>query len=217
MTELLAIETAFLARTEVKAALQIKTIKTLLGQITNGQKKKFEQSLLLSKAVSDAVEWYRSEAGQASLNEAGITWTTEQFGNKVFGWQRSFFYKMVKVGGIEAEKVEAFKLACDQLEAAGKDANRSIEGLIKYANTAAATTTTDSEGGDEDSEGGEGEADSEAAASVERATAVFTMTYKREEGNVSIRVMSDGSVKTTNDKEDIRAALHFLTAALANN
>jgi hypothetical protein len=162
--------------------------------------------LQLSKAVLEAVNWYRSTEGQSSLNESGITWTTEQFGQKVFGWQRSFFYKMIKVGGLETEKVDNFKTACDTLEASGKDANRTIEGLIKFANGANATTEGE----------GEGEGEGEEGASVERVETIFTLTYKREEGNVSVRIASDGTIKTTNDKEAIQAAIDFLTTQLSN-
>jgi hypothetical protein len=95
MSTLLAIESAFLRQSDVASALNLSEIRSIQRTIQNGQKKKFEQSLTLSHHVRTAFEWFQSEGGKAKLREEGITWTTEQFGQKVFGWQKSFFYKLI--------------------------------------------------------------------------------------------------------------------------
>ena len=86
MSNLLAIETAFLRLPEVATALNLQEVRSIQRTIQNGQKKKFEQSLALSHHVRKAFEWFQSEGGKAKLSEEGITWTTEEFGKKVFGW-----------------------------------------------------------------------------------------------------------------------------------
>lgn len=203
MTQLLAIETAFLSKAEIKQALNLTEVRNLQRTLTNGQKKKFELTLQLSKVVGASVTWFKSEEGKAKCNEEGIKWSTEEFGNKVFGWQKSYFYKVIKASGLEAELVETFKAKCDEVEAEGKDANRTLEGLLKFAKQT-------SEGGAT----GEGEGEGEGEANVERAETVFTMTYKTSEGNVSVRIDSNNVIKTTNSIAEIEAAIKFLSSQL---
>lgn len=196
MSQLLAIETAFLRLPEVSQALNLSEVRSIQRTIQNGQKKKFEQSVTLSKHVKYAFEWFNSESGKAKLSEEGITWTAEQFGQKVFGWQKSFFYKLVKVANVPNEVVETFKAKCDEVERNGEDPNRSVEGLLKFAKAAEETN--------EEGEEGEG-------AEVEtRSQTIFTMTLKHPDGNISVRINEAGELKTTNTPEQIREAVAFL-------
>ena len=207
MSNLLSIETAFLNRSEIKQALNLTEVRSLQRTLTNGQKKKFEQTLQLSKAVLVAVQWYRSEEGKATLREDGIEWSTEEFGNKVFGWQKSYFYKVIKAGELQAEVVETFKTKCDEVEQAGQQANRSLEGLLKFAKQ---VETGSTEGG----QGEEGEGEQEEAQVEVRPEVVFTLSFKRPEGNVSVRITSQAEVKTTNSREEIEQAIAFLISQL---
>jgi hypothetical protein len=202
MSNLLAIESAFLRQTDVASALNLSEIRSIQRTIQNGQKKKFEQSLALSQHVRKAFEWFNSEGGKAKLREEGITWTTEQFGQKVFGWQKSFFYKLVKVANVSAEVVETFKTKCDEVERSGDEPNRSVEGLLKFAKASEETA----------SEGGEGE---EGAEVETRSTTIFTLTFKHPDGNISVRIDDAGQIKTTNTGEQIRGAINFLLDAIA--
>ena len=59
------------------------------------------------------------------------------FINRVFGWQKSFGYKMNKVGKLateDAQVVTKFKRKCTTAENNGEDAKRTIEELLKFAN-----------------------------------------------------------------------------------
>ena len=209
MSNLLSIETAFLNRSEIKQALNLTEVRSLQRTLTNGQKKKFEQTLQLSKAVLVAVQWYRSEEGKSTLREEGIEWSTEEFGNKVFGWQKSYFYKVIKAGELQAEVVETFKTKCDEVEQAGQQANRSLEGLLKFAKQVETGSTEGGQG-----EAGEGEGEQEEAQVEVRPEVVFTLSFKRPEGNVSVRITSQAEVKTTNSREEIEQAIAFLIAQL---
>jgi hypothetical protein len=130
MPNLLAIESNFLRLPEVATALRLVEVRTIQRTITNAKKKKFEQSLTLAQHVKAAFEWFKSAEGQARFNEEGITWTAEDFGQKVFGWQKSFFYKMVKVANVPTEVVESYNTAADER---GEDAQRSVEELLSHA------------------------------------------------------------------------------------
>ena len=213
MTQLLQIEQNVLRMPEVAQALGLQEVRSVQRTITNAKKKKFEQTMALSALVVRGFEWFQSEAGQAKLREEGITWNTEEFAGKVFGWQKSYFYKVIKAGKLAAEVVDEFKSKCDEAEREGQEPDRSLAGLLKYAKqvdeVAAAGGQTE-EG--EEGEAGEGEAQIET-----RAQTIFTMTLKHPEGNISVRITDAGEVKTTNSKEQIMEAVAFLLASVNEN
>lgn len=209
MSTLLTIEAAFLSQANIQTAIDLRGIRGLQRTLANGQKKKFAQTLELSAKVVEAVNWFASEEGKTATAEAGIYWTNEQIGNKVFGWQKSYFYKVIKAGKLEATKVEQFNDLCDQAEARGEDPNRTLEGLLKFARLGGATAEEGgaTEEGEETEEGGE--------IGVEiRIPTIFTMTYKGGEKNVSIRINEAGAIATTNSTEEILEAIAFLTNSL---
>ena len=198
MSNLLAIETAFLNNAEVRTALNLTEIRTIQRGITNAKKKKFDQTLTLSALVVKAFEWFSSEQGKAKLNEEGLSWSNEEFFNKVFGWQKSFSYKVLKAGKLPTEVVDTFKVKCDELERQGEEPNRSLEGLLKFAKQVES-------GGEEGGEGAEVET---------RSATIFTLAFKHPEKNISVRIDDAGQVKTTNSREEIQEAVSFLLQSL---
>ncbi len=208
MSNLLSIESAFLNLPQVKQALNLQEIRAVQRTITNAKKKKFEQTLALSKLVTSAVDWFNSEDGKRACTEEGISWSNEEIGQKVFGWQKSFFYKVVKAGKLATEVVDTFKAKCDEAEAQGQEPNRSLEGLLKFAKV---VETTSNEGG----EGEDGESEGEAQVET-RIETILTFTYKSEGGNVSVRIDAEGNVKTTNSAEQIREAIAVLNFSIQN-
>jgi len=222
MSNLLQIESALLNLPTVKAGLNITEIRRVQRTLTNAQKSKFTNTINLSKLVVKAHEWFTSTEGKAVFNEEGVAWSNEEFGKKVFGWQKSYFYKVLKAGKLQDEVVDLFNTKCDEAEAEGQDPNRSLEGLLKFARAAAETTTTPAQGsGDEEETEGSGEGEgggSEAAVEV-RVPTILTLSFKASElqlgRNVSIRVDVNGQVTTGNTEEEINLALQFLSQAIA--
>jgi hypothetical protein len=214
MTNLLSIESSFLNLPQVKDALRLSEIRSVQRTITNAKKKKFEQTLALSKLVTAAVDWFSSEDGQRVCSEEGITWTNEEIGQKVFGWQKSFFYKVVKAGKLQPEIVDTFKVKCEEAETRGEEPNRSLEGLLKFAKQVETGTQASGEG--EEHEMGDAEMTGEAAEVEIRTATILTFTYKSEGGNVAVRIDSEGNVKTTNTDEQIREAIAVLNFSLQN-
>jgi len=204
-TNLLSIERSFLALTEVKQALNLQVINTLRRADSNAQKKKFENSLQLAKAVKQSFNWFSSEEGKAKCNEEGISWSNEEFFQKVFGWQKSFSYKLLKVGKLEDTIVEKFNQKCIEVEARGEEAVRSIENLLKFAKA----VEQGNEGGNEGEEGGEGEAEVET-----RSATIFTLAFKHPDKNISVRINEAGEIKTTNSRDEIMSAIAFLIDSL---
>jgi len=188
MSNLLTIERAFLSIPAVKQGLKLAEFKTIQRSVENAQKKKFDSTLDLSKVVLESFEWFKSAEGQALCSEEGISWSSEEFASKVFGFQKSFFYKLTRAGKLENHLVEEFKRKCTELESEGQTPNRSLEGLLKYAKEVEVGNTT---GGESKSEG-EGEGEGEAQVET-RPQVVFSLDYKPE--GIKIQVLSDGSVK----------------------
>lgn len=214
MQNLLSIEANFLNLSQVKAGLNLQEIRSVQRTITNAKKKKFEQTLTLSKLVSNAVEWFNSDEGKRICSEEGISWSNEEIGQKVFGWQKSFFYKVVKAGKLPQETVDTFKAKCDEIETQGEEPNRTLEGLLKYAKQVENNTQ---DGGESSEDGENGEGGENNTPQVEtRVETILTFTFKGENGNVSVRVNANGEVKTTNNYQDIINGVQVLLASVRN-
>lgn len=203
MSNLLSIESAFLNLPQVKQALNLSEIRSVQRTITNAKKKKFEQTLTLSKLVKSAVEWFNSEEGKQACNNEGISWSNEEIGLKVFGWQKSFFYKVVKAGKLAPEVIESFNTKCNEAEANSEEPNRSLEGLLKFAKVVEISAN-----------GGGGEEDGNEPEIEVRTQTILTLSYKTDEGNVAVRIDSEGKLKTQNTKEQILQAIAFLQFTL---
>jgi hypothetical protein len=216
MSNLLSIEQAFLSLPQVKQALNLQEIRAVQRTITNAKKKKFEQTLTLSKLVGSVVQWFGSEDGQRLCAEEGISWTNEQIGLKVFGWQKSFFYKVVKASKLKDEVVDTFKAKCDEAEAQGEEPQRSLEGLLKFAKQVENAPTGGGQG-----EGGEGEGEGEGeenAPQVEtRSQVVLSLSYKVDGQSLSVKVDTEGRVKITGGESSaVVDAIEFLYRSINN-
>ena len=216
MSNLLTIERAFLSIPAVKQGLKLAEFKTLQRNVENAQKKKFDSTLDLSKVVQGAFEWFKSNEGQALCSEEGISWSSEEFGNKVFGFQKSYFYKLTRAGKLATEVVDEFKRKCTELESEGQTPNRSLEGLLKYAKELEQGTSDSGQG--EGKGEGEGEGEGESEAQVEtRPQVVFSLTYKVDGQNLIVKIDNQGNVKTTGgETQSILDAIEFLYRSMNN-
>jgi len=212
MSNLLSIETAFLSQSEIKNALNLNDIKRIQRQITNAHKSKFGHTLNMAKLVVKAEQWFTSEEGKFKMQDAGLSWSKEEFGQKVFGWQKSFFYKVLKAGKLSEQIVDAFNTKCDEADAQGKDVDRSLAGLLKFAQDFNDVETIINE------ETGEEEISEEAIESAEvqeRVETIFTMSMKNPEGrNIAVRINANGELITRNDASEIAQAIAFLQSSM---
>ena len=188
MSNLLTIERNFLRIPEVATSLRLHDVQLIQRSITNAKKKKFEQSLALAEHVKHGFEWFKSAEGQAKFREEGITWTAEDFGSKVFGWQKSFFYKMLRVAQLPQEVVTAYT------EQANESSQRSVEELLSYAKQV-----------ESNPEGSGNEAQP-------RPQIVLSLTFNHPEGKTSLRINDAGEVKVTGNH--IQEAIQFLTSSI---
>tara|TARA_Y100000004_G_scaffold172806_1_gene210042 strand:+ start:53378 stop:54103 length:726 start_codon:yes stop_codon:yes gene_type:complete len=145
MRNLLDMERDFFSGTN---RVNFNRINGLLTTLSDSKKAKFDITVKLSKEVYKSFNWFNSDSGKEEMRIAGISMNAEQFGNKIFGWKKSYFYKMVKLGKVAEEQrglITRFKTECTRLESQGENVSRSLENMLKYANDSA--RTTDESGG----------------------------------------------------------------------
>ena len=209
---LLSIEQNFLNLPTVKSALNLTEVKRTQRSINNAHKSKFNHTMKLTALIKSAVEWFESDEGKDTLREEGIEWNKEAFGKKVFGYQKSFFYKLVKVANLDERIVDAFSSKCDEI---GTDANRSIAGLLDFSRDIDLDNLEVSEDAtEEEITEAENEAIESASVEQDRTNYLFVMTFKNPNGNnLSVRVDDQGNV-TGSNLEDISIATEFLINAI---
>tara|TARA_R110002126_G_scaffold253709_2_gene396828 strand:+ start:255 stop:899 length:645 start_codon:yes stop_codon:yes gene_type:complete len=212
MSELLSIETAFLNLPNVKASLKLTEVKKIQKSINNAHKSKFNHTLKLVTLIGDAVRWFSSDEGKAVLSDEGIEWSKEDFGKKVFGYQKSFFYKLLKVDALDERILAAFNTKCDAI---GDDANRSIAGLLEFSRGIDLDSLEHSEDAtEEEIADAEAELIEEASVAQERVNYLFVLSYKNPNGNnLSVRIDDQGNI-SGNNLEEILIAIEFLKDAL---
>jgi hypothetical protein len=104
-----------------------------LGSDGNSQTKKFENSIALSRLVVKTVEWLNGIEGKQWMRTNGKIWSTEEIGKNIFGWQKSFMYKMLRLGRLPDSVVLEYNQICKARTDAPTKYGRTIEDLLKFA------------------------------------------------------------------------------------
>lgn len=205
---LLPIERDFLALPAVKAALSLNDIRRGQRNVGNAQKRKFDHTIQLAAHVVAAYEWFKSPEGQAAFREQGLSWTMDDFAQKVFGWQKSYFHKVRKAGMLDARVVEAFVTKCMEI---GDNAKQTLAGLLEFSRDVD-VDSLDADATDEEV----AEAIEEAAVPQrEESTTMVTLSFRNPDGdNVAYRMETDGTLHTRNTKEQIIAVLALINASI---
>jgi hypothetical protein len=168
----------------------------------------------MGKLILKSIEFFESEEGKELFAEEGIQWTKAELGLKVFGWQKSFFYKVIKASKLDTRIVDAFKIKCEEVN----EASISIANLLKFAKTIDLDNLEHSEDAtSEEIEATENEAieSAEIETPVQDEPTILTFSFKNPAGkNVAIRVLASGEVITTNNNEEVIEAAKFMIATL---
>ena len=187
--------------------LNIKAIASLTTKESKANRQAFNYTLEAAHKVASSLSWWK-ETGKALAKEQGYTPTADQLSQDLYGWQKSFMYKMAKAGSLPSDTIESYVQACIAVEEQGKRAEWSIAALLKFAKAG------NEEGGGEegDEEGGE--------ATPEKVKPIITFTCRLADlgiadANLSLRIDADGNVTTTASADDIQKAINILTTALA--
>jgi hypothetical protein len=187
--------------------LGLAKIQKLQKAISNASDKKFQASLELAPYVLSAYRWYSSDEGKAQLKAEGIKWKVTDFSMAIFGWEKAQLHRMKDAGLILEENsalVEDFISQCDKLKSEGKRVEKSIKGLLDFADGNKAETSE----GD-----GDGDGDESKNTVKEKVSDIMNFSFRASAldmgKNVSLRIDSEGKQITTNTIEEIEQAFAF--------
>lgn len=221
MRNLLEIETGLLGSDAVKQGLQLTKVKSLQKSIKTAERTKFRKQLEMATLMRQGKEWFDKAETQLLFADQGIVWSADELADKVFECQKSWMYKCIKASNVAEDVVEIFEAQCKHLQDSGEKVKISIESLNQFAkayaenedvNVVDLQATADSVVEDTT-------ADSVAEDTTEDATettsdTIFTLSFKTDGGNVSVRYSHSEGLVTTNCHDDIRSAIAFLTEQL---
>jgi len=97
MNNLLNIEQQFISEQGETFAF-LTEIEALNKKFNNAKKNKFKTSIAIAVKCYEADAWFKLDSTKDSLEALNITWSTSDMQLKLFGFQRSFFGKLKKVG-----------------------------------------------------------------------------------------------------------------------
>lgn len=192
----------FLSLTEIKRALKLTEFRNLSkledkesDKVLNAQKSKLVTTLELSRIVNDGYEWFKGEEGKRLLKVANLSLNTEQFALKVYGYQRSYFYKLIKASKLTADTLNDYEAKCTELGTK----SRTLEELLKFAKNP-------------DTYGNEGEGEGEGE---DKENDKNIVTFATSNGDkIAFRITSKGILKSNNTKEQILAKLSEVMALI---
>ena len=194
MEHLSIIEQDFVTSSAVTSEINFASIFTAQLTAENAQKAKFDYSIHLAVKVADASAWYDKAETKALLKDNDIEWPNkETFFKRVFGWQTSYAYKMVKAGKLSNDVVDAFRAHCTRQEEAGEGSNRSIAGLLKFA---------------------QGETERPSKKPKALGTINIAKDGLNGEKGVSVRVNRDGSIEMNGEVIDETLSLDIAKVAM---
>lgn len=222
MRNLLEIETGLLGSDAVKDGLQLTKVKSLQKSIKTAERTKFRKQLEMSTLMRQGKEWFDKPETQLLFADQGIVWSADELADKVFECQKSWMYKCIKASNVAEDVVEIFERQCKHLQDSGERVKISIESLNQFAkayaededvNVADLQATDDSVVNDTTADDMFGEDTTEDATETTSDT-IFTLSFKTDSGNVSVRYSHSEGLVTTNSNDDIRNAIAFLTEQL---
>ncbi len=222
MRNLLEIETGLLSSDVVKQGLQLTKVKSLQKSIKTAERTKFRKSLEMATLMRQGKEWFDKPETQLLFAEQGIVWTIDELADKVFELSKSRMYRCIKASNVAEDVVQIFENQCKHLQDAGEKVEISIDALNQFAkayaededvNVADLQATSDSVVNDTTADDSVDEDTTEDATETTSDT-IFTLSFKRDSGNVSVRYSHSEGLVTTNSADDIRSAIAFLTEQL---
>ena len=181
---LLEIEAEFLGEN-----INLSQASSLMTDINASEKTQFDKQVKLAQIMFEGFEWFKSADCKQAMEYQGIEMTTEDFYKRVFGYNKSFFYDMVKLGKYRVEQsniVATYKRSCTNLEAQGEKVSRSVKGFLKFV---------------KDVESGE-EAEVQSSSATLMTFSVKGDMFDDGKG-ASVRVTADGKLHLSGDGDKI--------------
>lgn len=188
----------FLADKTTNEVLQLHKVKKLSNGIEAATKARFTNSVELAVLVARGADYFNSKECKTLLQSLQLDWNVSDFVFNVYGFQTSYFYKLVKVGNLPGATVTQFIAECDKAELEGNDVMRSITGLLNYVRSL-----------ENSEQGGTG-------PSITKVKPQFELNFRPvgQPDVVKLVVDSTGHVKTSAQANDIKQAIEYLNTLL---
>jgi hypothetical protein len=191
-----------------KATLKIKDIKDLNAEVLKADKQKYIVSLDLAHALNKVKPAFDEfcTAVKNRLKDEGFT--AKELPNQadlifaVYGLSKSWFHRLIKVGGIDPKIRNKFNDLCDEAEKNGDAFTRSIDALNTWASKY-------------DDHKGEADTDSDTLAEMRSGGEKRVILWQIKEGNKTLTMYDDHSKKTNFTLLEINAFFNeVLTPAI---
>lgn len=190
---------------QTKKALALTAIKSLTAKVNDAEKQRFMNSLELAQMLAQTKPQFEDfcKAVINKLKDGGATASDlpkkDELIKLVYGFQKSFYYKLIKVGELPKHVVNKFIDKCDEAEADGKDFARSIEALNTWAKNF-------------DDHNGEADADAESIADLRDGGERRETLWGIKSGKLKLNFFNDGTSETNFTDSEINALLVEITA-----
>ena len=194
-----------LTTAQTKKALALTAIKSLTAKVNDAEKQRFMNSLELAQVLAQTKPQFEDfcKAVINKLKDGGTPAKDlpkkDELIKLVYGFQKSFYYKLIKVGELPKHVVNKFIDKCDEAEKDGKDFARSIEALNTWA-----------KGYDEHK--GEADADAESISDLRDGGERRETLWGIKSGKLKLNFFSDGTSETNFTDAEINALLVEITA-----
>jgi len=201
-----AVNTALAAAKGKNAkALKVTEIRTAFAKLNEIDKAKFTASLVLAQDLAKLKPLFDEfcKAVKNKLKDEGLT--AKEMPNQetliwaVYGITKSWFHRLIKVGGIDKPIVNKFIAKCDEMEANGETPTRSIDALNTWAKNF-------------ETHKGEADADAESIADLRDGGERREVAWGIKSGKLKLNFFTDGSSETNFTDAEINALLVEITA-----
>lgn len=193
------------AKGKQSKTLKVNEIKNAFSKLNAMDKAKFTASLELAQDLAKIKPLFDEfcKAVKNKLKDEGFT--AKEMPNQdtiiwvVYGITKSWFHRLVKVGGIAPNIVNKFNDKCDEMEANGETPTRSIDALNTWAKS------YDDHKGEADTDG---ESLSDLRGGKERRETLWSI----KEGKLKLTFFSDGTSETNFTDSELEGLLTRITA-----
>ena len=194
-----------LSTAPTKKALALTAIKSLTAKVNDAEKQRFMNSLELAQMLAQTKTQFEDfcKAVINKLKDGGTPAKDlpkkDELIKLVYGFQKSFYYKLIKVGELPKNVVNKFIDKCDDAEKDGKDFARSIEALNTWAKNF-------------ETHKGEADADAESIADLRDGGERREVAWGIKEGKLKLNFFTDGTSETNFTDAEINDLLIRITA-----
>jgi len=188
-----------------KKALALTAIKSLTAKVNDAEKQRFMNSLELAQMLAQTKTQFEDfcKAVINKLKDGGTPAKDlpkkDELIKLVYGFQKSFYYKLIKVGELPKNVVNKFIDKCDDAEKDGKDFARSIEALNTWAKNF-------------ETHKGDADADAESIADLRDGGERREVAWGIKEGKLKLNFFTDGTSETNFTDAEINDLLIRITA-----